>query len=119
MAFDKKIRVLWAVLAIPGVLLGIGASYERGGPAGLRDMTFDMLKSAGLYQTAPYADETFWRSIKDSRDSAIFAEFLKKFSNSPHDQEARAKLEELRNTRPMAQGPGMPMRGSMMMKATR
>ncbi len=72
MAFDKKIRVLWAVLAIPGVLL--------------------------------YADETFWRSIKDSRDSAIFAEFLKKFSNSPHAQEARAKLEELRNTRSMAQG---------------
>jgi len=47
MAFDTKVRKLWAILAIPAILLGIGASYERGGLAGLRDMTLDMLKSAG------------------------------------------------------------------------
>ena len=47
MAFDTKVRKLWAILAIPAILLGIGASYERGCLAGLRDMTLDMLKSAG------------------------------------------------------------------------
>jgi len=56
MAFDTKVRKLWAILAIPAILLGIGASYERGGLAGLRDMTLDMLKSAGIYRPAP--DET-------------------------------------------------------------
>jgi hypothetical protein len=106
MAFDTKVRKLWAILAIPAILLGIGASYERGGLAGLRDMTLDMLKSAGIYRPAP--DETLWLSIRDSRDSTTFAEFLKKFPNSPHAQEARAKLEELQNTQPMTTR--MPMR---------
>ena len=109
MAFDTKVRKLRAILAVPAFLLGIGASYERGGLAGLRDMTLDIFKSAGIYRTAP--DEAFWLSIRDSQDSAIFAEFLKKFPNSPHAQEARAKLEELQNTQPMATR--MPMRGPM------
>ena len=53
MAFDTKVRKLWAILAIPAVLLAIGTGYERGGLAGLRDLTTDTLHSVGLYQNAP------------------------------------------------------------------
>ncbi len=118
MAFDANLRKLWAILAIPGVLLGIGASYKSGGPSGLRDLTFNVLHSVGLYRevSAPVpsdlllrernkttpsvtlgADEIFWLTIQDSSDSALFEEFLRKFPDSPHIHEARAKLEELEN----------------------
>ena len=142
MAFDTKVKRLWAILAIPGVLLGIGASYERGGFAGLRDLTLDTLRSAGLYREAPArntsnlpvqdlgtskpsgplaADEIFWLSIREANAPSLFDEFLKKFPNSSHAQEARAKLEELERARSLRaqQQPRVPMRaqgrGPMMM----
>jgi hypothetical protein len=49
MAFDSKIRKLWAILTIPAVLRAIGAGYERGGLSGLRDLATDILASVGLY----------------------------------------------------------------------
>ncbi len=143
MAFDTKVRKLWAILAIPGVLLGMGASYQRGGLAGLRDLTLDMLHSAGLYRKAPdrdvsnlpfhesgaieplvtvAADDIFWITIKDSRDTALFEEFLRKFPNSPHANDARVKLTELEKVpHPIVQQqPRMPMgeqrHGPKMMK---
>jgi hypothetical protein len=138
MAFETKVRRLWALFAIPGVLLGIGASYEHGGLAGLRDLTLDALQSAGLYQKAPArntstskpsgtlaADEVFWLSIREASAPSLFEEFLKKFPNSSHAQEARAKLEELERARSLRaqQQPRMPMRaqgrGPMMMQEPR
>jgi hypothetical protein len=142
MAFDTKVKRLWAILAIPGVLLGIGASYEHGGLAGLRDLTFDTLRSAGLYREAPArntsnlpvqdsgvskpsgnlaADEIFWLSIREASAPSLFDEFLKKFPNSSHAQEARAKLEKLERAQSLRaqQQSRMPMkaqgRGPMMM----
>jgi hypothetical protein len=124
MAFDTKVRVLWAVLAIPGVLLGIGASYKSGGLAGLRELTSDTLQWVGIQREAPYhispnlpsheraattpsvplsADEIFWLSIKDSNVSALFEEFLAKFPASPRAQEARAKLQGLKKAAPQHQ----------------
>jgi hypothetical protein len=133
MAFDANLRKLWAILAIPGVLLGIGASYKSGGLSGLRDLTSNMFQSVGLHheasapvpsnlllrersKTTPSvtlgADEIFWLTIQDSSDSTLFNEFLKKFPNSPRIYEARAKLEELEKApHPAAQQqPRMPMR---------
>jgi hypothetical protein len=137
MAFDTKVRKLWAILAIPAVLLAIGTGYERGGLAGLRDLTTDTLHSVGLYQNAPRdtanaplhapatskpaatlaADEVFWLTIKDSRAPGLFDEFLKKFPDSPHAQEAHAKLEELAKAQQPAvqQQPRAPIRGPGMM----
>ena len=147
MAFDTKVKRLWAILAIPGVLLGIGASYEHGGLTGLRDLTLDTLRSAGLYREAPdreaparntsnlpvqdsgaskpsgnlAADEIFWLSIKEASAPNSFSEFLKKFPNSSHAQEARAKLEKLERAQSLRaqQQSRMPMkaqgRGPMMM----
>jgi hypothetical protein len=142
MAFETKVKRLWAMLAIPGVLLGIGASYEHGGLGGLRDLTLDTLRSAGFYQEAPArntsnlplqdsgtskpsdnlaADEIFWLSIKEASAPSLFDEFLKKFPNSPHAREARAKLEELERVRSVRiqRQSRMPMRaqgrGPMMM----
>lgn len=132
MAFDTKVRKLWAILAIPGVLLGIGASYEHGGFAGLRDLTLDVLQSAGLYRQAPdrdvsdlpshksgtvtpsatfAADDIFWITIRHSHNTALFEEFLRKFPNSPHAQDARVKLVELEKVpHPIVQQqPQMPM----------
>jgi hypothetical protein len=118
MAFDTKVRVLWAVLAIPGVLLGIGASYKSGGLAGLRELTADTLERVGILREAPHlpnlpsreraaaapsvpaADEIFWLSIKDSSVSALFEEFLAKFPASPRVKEARAKLQDLKQVAP-------------------
>lgn len=141
MAFDTKVRVLWAVLAIPGVLLGIGASYKSGGLAGLRELTSDTLQKVGLQRETPHlpnlpsreratatpsvpfsADEIFWLSIKDSSVPALFEEFLTKFPASPRVQEARAKLQDLKKAAPQHQvvqqpaGVQMPEhRGSHMM----
>jgi hypothetical protein len=142
MAFDTKVKRLWAILAIPGVLLGIGASYEHGGLTGLRDLTLDTLRSAGLYREAPArntsnlpvqdsgaskpsgnlaADEIFWLSIREASAPSLFDEFLKKFPNSSHAQEARAKLEKLKRAQSLRaqQQSRMPMkaqgRGPMMM----
>ena len=42
------------------------------------------------------ADEVFWLTIKDSRISVLFEEFLKGFPASPHAAEAAAKLKELK-----------------------
>jgi hypothetical protein len=111
MADDSKLRRLAAMLAIPAVLLAIGASYERGGIAGLRDLTGDLLHSVGLTSkasrpnmAAPTAgnpsatlapDEVFWLSIKDSRAPGLYEEFLKKFPDSRRANEARARLETL------------------------
>lgn len=122
MAFDTKVRVLWAVLAIPGVLLGIGASYKSGGLAGLRELTSDTLQKVGLQREAPHppnlpsrehaaatpsvpfsADEIFWLSIKDSSVPALFEEFLVKFPASPRLKEARAKLQDLEKAAPQHQ----------------
>jgi hypothetical protein len=136
MALDTKIRILWAALAIPGVLLGIGASYKSGGLAGLRELTHDALESIGFEREVPTptvtnpsvqkpragvpsvalaADEIFWLTIKDSSAPALFEEFLRKFPASPHAKQAQAKLQELKTTaaeRPTAQPPAiMPMRG--------
>jgi hypothetical protein len=142
MAFDTKARKLWVILAIPGVLLGIGASYKHGGLAGLRELTLDTLQSAGLYRGAPAsnasnlslqesgtnkpsvtlaADEIFWLTIKESSATSLYKEFLRKFPKSSHAQEARAKLEELERTQALRaqQQPQIPMRaqghGPMMM----
>jgi hypothetical protein len=128
MAFDTKIRKLWALLTIPAALLAIGAGYERGGLAGLRDLANDTLHSVGLSQKAPARvntppaaltpDEVFWLSIKDSRAPGLFEEFLKKFPSSPRAQEARAKLQALQAAaRPTGerQPPQMPMRRPDMM----
>jgi hypothetical protein len=41
------------------------------------------------------ADEIFWLSIKDSKASGLFEEFIKKFPASPHLVEARNRLREL------------------------
>ena len=129
MAFDTKVRKLWAVLTIPAVLLAIGAGYKRGGVAGLRDLATDTLHSVGLTSRAPErnaapvnqpaknpsaalpADEVFWLSIKDSHAPGLFEEFLKKFPDSPHAQEARAKLQALQAAAHSAgeQQPPMPM----------
>jgi hypothetical protein len=139
MAFDTKVKKLWAILAIPGVLLGIGASYKHGGLAGLRDLTIDTLQSAGFYREVPArntanirdsgtskqpsatlaADEIFWLSIRESSAPGLFEEFLRKFPNSSHAQEARAKLVELEKARTLRaqQQPRMRTqgRGPMMM----
>lgn len=142
MAYDTKVRILVAVLTVPGVLLAIGAGYERGGLAGLRDLATDTLHAVGFTSNAPKrdaapvnqlnttknpsgalaADEVFWLTIKDSHAAGLFEEFLKKFPNSPHAQEARAKLQALQaaahsageqqQPTPMQQrghGPGMMM----------
>lgn len=141
MPFETKARKLWVVLAIPAVLLAIGAGYKRGGLGGLRDLTLDTLQSLGLSReeairdnsdlssdqfgsnkttvTLP-ADEVFWLTIRESRTTGLFEEFLKKFPNSPHAREARAKLEELKRAPSFLQSqPRMPMReqgrGPMMM----
>ena len=126
MAFDTKIRVLWAVLAIPGVLLGIGASYKSGGLAGLRELTADTLQRVGILREAPHppnlpwreraaatpsvpsADEIFWFSIKDSSVPALFEEFIAKFPASPRVDEARAKLRDLKLAAPRHQSVQLP-----------
>jgi hypothetical protein len=136
MAFDTNVRIVGAALAIPAVLLAIGAGYERGGLAGLRDLTTDALESVGLHRKAPAGsalpaskpneakpsvalapDEVFWLSIKDSRAPGLFEEFLKKFPNSPRAPDARTKLQALQTAPPPAaqQQPKMPMHGPMMM----
>ncbi len=46
----------------------------------------------------PTADEIFWLTIKDSGVAALFEEFLKKYPASPHVEEARARLEELKKS---------------------
>jgi len=133
MAFDtEKIRKFAAIMAIPAVLLAIGAGYERGGLAGLRDLTADALHSVGLARTAPAVsalpapkpaatlapDEVFWLSIKDSRAPGLFEEFLKKFPNSPRAPDARAKLQTLAKIPPSnAQQQPMPMGHGPMMTA--
>jgi hypothetical protein len=133
MAFDTKVRKLWAVLAIPAVLLAIGAGYKRGGLEGLRELGLDTLQSVGLYReeptrggsdlsshqsvsdkssVTPSTDEVFWLTIRESRTIGLFEEFLKKFPDSPHAREARAKLDELekgQRSRKQSQ-PQMPMR---------
>ncbi|MEJ2431857.1 MAG: hypothetical protein P8Y53_01335 [Pseudolabrys sp.] len=121
------------------MLLAIGASYERGGLAGLRDLTADALYAAGLSSKAPAPaaaplpapaakspsgglapDEVFWLSIKDSHAPGLFEEFLKKFPASPHRQEARSRLAALQQAPQPATAPAphMPMRqhwpGTMM-----
>jgi hypothetical protein len=136
MAFDTKLRILWVALAIPGVLLGIGASYKSGGLAGLRELTRDALQSVGFERdvpaaavpgrstqqqgatapsVAPAADEIFWLTIKDSSAPALFEEFLTKFPASRHVNEAKAKLQELKVSAarrpPVQPPPDMPMRG--------
>ena len=143
MTFDAKMRVVWASLAIPAVLLGIGASYKSGGLSGLRDLALDALHSVGIQRQAEPlnvpsvpvekngtatsitlpADEVFWRTIKDSNEPALFEEFVTKFPSSPHAQAARVKLEELKEdkaSRASARRPeNMPMgqggRAPMMM----
>jgi hypothetical protein len=71
------------------------------------------------------ADEIFWLSIREANAPGLFEEFLKKFPNSSHVQEARAKLEELERARSVRaqQQPRMPMRaqgrGPMMMQEPR
>jgi hypothetical protein len=134
MAFDTKVRVLWALLAIPGVLLGIGASYKSGGLSGLRELAHDALQSVGLESEpsvvpksplgpgagspsiALSADEIFWLTIKDSGAPALFEEFLRKFPASPHVKQAQSKLQELKSVAarnpPGPQTEGMPMSGS-------
>jgi hypothetical protein len=126
MIFSKNVSKLAAILSISGALLAIGAGYERGGVAGLRDLAIDLLHSVGLRRdTAPSAsrapnvskssvtlpaDEVFWLSIKDSRAPALFGEFLKKFPDSPYAQEARAKLEQLKSSsHPSVEQPQTPM----------
>jgi hypothetical protein len=136
MAFDTKLLILWIALAIPGVLLGIGASYKSGGLAGLRELTHDALQSVGFERDVPAAavpdrpaqqqgagapsvalaaDEIFWLTIKDSSAPALFEEFLTKFPASRHTNEAQAKLQELKAAaarHPVVRPPpDMPMRG--------
>jgi hypothetical protein len=131
MAVFAKLKILGAILAIPAVLLGIGGGYKRGGLAGLHDLTLDVLNSSGLYREVPSgdnsnaalhepgmsnpvitipADELLWLTIKDSRATALFEEFLRKFRNSPRAQEARAKLEAVKNApQSKMQQPQIPM----------
>jgi formylglycine-generating enzyme required for sulfatase activity len=45
---------------------------------------------------APAADEIFWLTIKESSIAALFDEFVKQFPASPHVNEARARLDELK-----------------------
>ncbi len=134
MALDSKLRKAAAIMAVPAALLAIGAGYERGGLAGLRDLTDATLHAVGLTRQAPQAkppspapaaltpDEAFWLSIKDSRAPGLYEEFLKKFPDSPRAPQARAKLAALEKPAPpAAQGQStMPMngqgRGSMMMR---
>lgn len=123
MPFDSKLRIMGAFLAISAVLLAIGAGYERGGLAGLRDLTTDVLHFAGLAskpparaaapaptpaRKAPSAtlapDEAFWLRIKDSRAAGLFEAFLKRFPDSSHSQEARAKLQALQQAPRAAAG---------------
>lgn len=132
MAFETRARTLWVVLAIPAVLLAIGAGYKRGGLGGLRDLALDTLQSLGIYREEPTrdssdlssgrsgsnrssvtlpADEVFWLTIRESRTTGLFEEFLKKFPNSPHAQEARTKLDELQKVpSSLPLQPQMPMR---------
>lgn len=131
MAFETKARTLWVVLAIPAVLLAIGAGYKRGGLGGLRDLALDTLQSLGVYREEPTrgssdlssdrsgsngssvtlpADEVFWLTIREARTIGLFEEFLKKFPNSPHAREARAKLDELERASTSPSQPRMPMR---------
>lgn len=44
---------------------------------------------------SPAADEIFWLAIRDSKVSALFEEFLRKFPSSQRGPEARAQLEAL------------------------
>jgi hypothetical protein len=133
MAFDSKIRKLWAILTIPAVLRAIGAGYERGGLSGLRDLATDMLASVGLYSKAPQVstlpaatgtaaaltpDEVFWLSIKDSRAPGLFEEFLKKYPDSPRAAAARVRLQALQaaaGDTGKRQPTQMPMHGPGMM----
>ena len=138
-AFDTKIRILWALLAIPGVVLGIGASYKSGGFSGLRELTQDALQSVGLRSKAPVvpkspaapgigspsialpADEIFWLTIKDSSAPALYEEFLRKFPASGHVKEAQAKLQALKTAAsrniPVQPPADMPMRGHGWMRS--
>ena len=141
MAFETKARKLWVVLAIAAVLLAIGASYKRGGLGGLRDLALDTVQSVGLYRQEPArdstdlsshqsgsdkssvtlpADQVFWLTIRESRTTGLFEEFLTKFPNSPYAREARAKLDDLKRAPNLPQSqPRMPMpengRGPAMM----
>jgi uncharacterized caspase-like protein len=46
----------------------------------------------------PAAEEVLWGAIKDSGLSAMFQEFLKKYPDSPHAGEARARADELKKS---------------------
>jgi len=47
---------------------------------------------------APVAEDLVWEAIKDSRVAAVFEEFVKKFSTSPHAGEARRRADELKKS---------------------
>jgi len=46
----------------------------------------------------PAADEILWGAVKDSGLSAMFQEFLKKYPDSPHAGEARARADALKKS---------------------
>jgi len=130
MPLDTKLRQVGTILAIPAVLLAIGAGYERGGVSGLRNLADDVLHSVGLASKAPAhaaapllapaaktpaaglaPDQAFWLTIKDARAPGLFEEFLKKFPGSAHAPDARARLMQLQQLHPAAtHTASMPMR---------
>ena len=136
MSLDAKLRIVWAALAICGALLAIGAGYRTGGLTGLRELTLDTLQSLGIHREvsgssnlpsenhapAPSVtsseDEIFWLTIKDSKEPALFQEFLAKYPGSSHVAEAQEKLQQLKKI--PSQQPNMPMqarpRAPMMMQ---
>jgi formylglycine-generating enzyme required for sulfatase activity len=44
----------------------------------------------------PAADQIVWNAIKDSRDPAVFEEFVNRYSASPHLEDARQRRGDLR-----------------------
>ena len=47
---------------------------------------------------APGADEVFWQAIKDEGSQSLFDEFLQKYPSSSHVTDARARLQQLKQT---------------------
>jgi uncharacterized caspase-like protein len=64
--------------------------------------------------TAPSmpADELFWLTIRDSKVSALFSEFVRKFPNSPHVGDAQAHHDQLEKLAALEPNPDVSHRSS-------
>ncbi len=56
----------------------------------------ELRKQIAAAQAPPPPDDIVWNAIRESRDPAIFEEFVNKYSASPHLREARQRRDDLR-----------------------